>query len=335
MDPDPTPLSGAAAEDIAAFAARFRALEVEIGKVVLGQENAVRQTLVALVAGGHLLLEGPPGIGKTLLCRTLSRALGLGFRRVQFTPDLMPSDVTGGNVYNQKENAFEFRPGPVFTQLLLADEINRAPAKTQAALLEAMSDRQTTVDGDTRALPRPFFTVATQNPIESEGTYPLPEAQLDRFLMKVHIAHPPETVEVSLLEAYIAGFDPADLDAAGIERVATDADVLEMSRVARTVRVAPELLTYIVKVVARTRSHPAVELGASPRASIALLLCAQVIAAAEGRHYVVPDDVKELTRPVLRHRFLLQPDAELDGLTPDSVVDAVVLDVPVPGAEKA
>lgn len=319
---------------LAKFAAQFAALEAEVGRVVLGQDDVVRQVLIALIAGGHVLLEGPPGIGKTLLSRTLARTMDVTYRRVQFTPDLMPSDVTGGNVFNQQSNAFEFRAGPVFTQVLLADEINRAPAKTQSALLEAMSDRQVSVDGETRVLPQPFFVIATQNPIESEGTYPLPEAQLDRFLVKVMVDHPPAGTEVNLLKAYVGGFDPADLAAAGVRTLAHADTVLEMHKQARTVRVSEELLAYIAEIVSRTRQHPAVALGASPRASIALLLCAQVVAAADGRDYVVPDDIKELTRPVLRHRFLLQPDAELEGFDADDVVDAIVRDVPVPGGER-
>ena len=327
-----TPLTD---EEAAQFAERFRAVETEVGRVLLGQDEVVRSVLVGLISGGHVLLEGPPGIGKTLLARTLSKALGMEFKRIQFTPDLMPSDVTGGNIFNQAEDAFVFRPGPVFTEILLADEINRAPAKTQASLLEAMGDRQVTVDGDTRALPDTFFTLATQNPVESEGTYPLPEAQLDRFVMKLLLDHPNEEVETTLLQQYLEGFDASDLDAVGLATVLDAQGVLALRATARRVRVDPELLTYIARVVGRTRHHPAVDLGASPRASIALLLCSQVVAAAEGRTYVVPDDVKELAAPVLRHRFLLQPDAELEGVSADAVVANVLQDVPVPGGEAA
>jgi MoxR-like ATPase len=321
-------------DHIARFQAEFSALEAEISRVVLGQTEIVRCVLISMIAGGHVLLEGPPGIGKTLLARTVSRALGVTFRRIQFTPDLMPSDVTGGNVYNQSTNAFEFRPGPVFTQLLLADEINRAPAKTQASLLEAMSDRQVTVDGVSRPLPKPFFVLATQNPVESEGTYPLPEAQLDRFFMKLLVTHPTEDVEVTLLNHVMSGFDATDLDAANVRSLITGDQIEILRTIARKVHVEQPIREYIARLVGRTRHHPQVDLGASPRASIALLLAAQVIAATEGRNYVVPDDVKELAAPVLRHRFILQPDAELEGVSADAVIKAIQDDVPVPGGEK-
>lgn len=319
--------------EFAAFAATFDRISQEIERMLLGQEDIVRAALIALFAGGHVLLEGPPGLGKTLLARTISRTMGVDFRRIQFTPDLMPSDVTGGNIFNQKTDEFEFHPGPIFTSILLADEINRAPAKTQASLLEAMSDRQVTVDGETRALSRPFFTMATQNPVESEGTYPLPEAQLDRFMMKVLVRHPTREVEVRLLQRVRDGFDAADLDAVDLQTVASAEEVERMRQVARGVRVDDSLLAYVAEIVGRTRDHAAVDLGASPRASIALLLCAQVLAAAEGRAYVVPDDVKELAAPVLRHRFLMQPDAELEGVSADDVVREILQDVSVPGSE--
>jgi len=314
------------------FADRFRSVEAQVARVLLGQSDVVQLALVGLIAGGHILLEGPPGIGKTLLARTLACTLGIEFKRIQFTPDLMPSDVTGGNLYDQRAGEFVFRPGPVFAQILLADEINRAPSKTQAALLEAMSDRQVTVDGVTRPLPSPFFVLATQNPIESEGTYPLPEAQLDRFLLKVLVGHPTTSVEVTLLEHYLAGFDASDLDAVGLRPQLDPDSIGRMRAIARTVRVDRTLLDYIAAIVGRTRSHPAVDVGASPRASIALLLCGQVLAAAEGRGYLVPDDIKQLATPVLRHRFLLQPDAELEGASHDLVIRGILADVPVPGA---
>ncbi|MCB9675138.1 MAG: MoxR family ATPase [Alphaproteobacteria bacterium] len=328
MEGDAAPVSGGLKES-------FDRVVHEVTRVVLGQDEVVRTVLIAMFASGHVLLEGPPGLGKTLLARSLSCALGVDFKRIQFTPDLMPSDVTGGNVFNQRADDFVFRAGPVFTQVLLADEINRAPAKTQAALLEAMSDRQVSVDGETRELPAPFFVMATQNPVESEGTYPLPEAQLDRFLVKTLVGHPDMAVEVALLRSTVRGFDAADLDAAGLQTVLHADGIARCQAEARAIRVDDEILDYIAALVGRTRAHPAVDLGASPRASIGLLRCAQVVAAVAGRAYVVPDDVKEMTHPVLRHRFILQPDAELEGVTTDRVIDEILDDVPVPGGQAA
>ena len=312
------------------FSEAFQRARDEVGKVVLGQDEIIEHTLICILAGGHVLIEGVPGRGKTLLVRTLSRVLGAEHKRIQFTPDLMPSDVTGGNIFNQKEDEFVFFPGPVFTQLLLADEINRAPAKTQSALLEAMQDLAVTADGVTRPLPRPFFVIATQNPIESQGTYPLPEAQLDRFLMKVHVRHPHPSVERQLLYNVAHGFKAADLDTAGIETTMSAEDILAMRACLSGVRVDEELLAYITDIVGKTRSHRSVYLGASPRASIGLLLGARAVAASHGRDFIIPDDVKILAPSVLRHRIILHPDAEIEGVSADHCVEEILSQVVVP-----
>ena len=312
------------------FSAAFSRIHTETRKVLLGQDEIIEHTLLALLAGGHVLIEGVPGLGKTLLVRTLSRVIGVDHKRIQFTPDLMPSDVTGGNVFNQKEDAFVFVRGPVFTQLLLADEINRAPAKTQSALLEAMQDLAVSADGVTRPLPEPFVVIATQNPIESQGTYPLPEAQLDRFLLKVHVRHPAQLIEKQILEHYSRGFNAADLDTAGIQQVCTGPDLLAMRQCLGAVRVDDGILTYITDIVARSRSHRSVYLGASPRASIGLLVGARARAASQGRDFIVPDDVKMLAPAVLRHRLILHPDAEIEGVSADDCVDDILTTVVVP-----
>ena len=315
---------------VQAFAQAFDTIRGEICRVLLGQDEVVEHVLIAIFARGHVLIEGVPGLGKTLLVRALGRVLGCEFRRIQFTPDLMPSDVTGGNVFNQQSDAFVFMPGPVFTQLLLADEINRAPAKTQSALLEAMQDRSVTVDGVTRALPQPFFTIATQNPIESHGTYPLPEAQLDRFLMKIDVRHPSREIEALILRSYVDGFDAADLDTIGVQQVCTAEQLLALSGVLASVRVHESVIDYITDIVARTRAQRSIYLGASPRASIALLTSGRARAASEGRAFVSPDDIKQLAPAVLRHRVILHPDAELEGMTADDCVAAILREAPVP-----
>lgn len=306
----------------------LRRIEAEVSRVLVGQESLVEHVLVGLIARGHVLIEGVPGLGKTLLVRALSRVLGLAFRRIQFTPDLMPSDITGSTLYSQKLGEFSFVPGPVFCELLLADEVNRAPAKTQSALLEAMQERSVTTDGITRPLPEPFLVLATQNPVESQGTYPLPEAQLDRFLLKLDVGHPSQAAEEQILANYMAGFDPSDLS--GLGQIATRESVLAMQRAIADIRVAPEILSYVTDIVRRTRSHPSVSLGASPRASIGLLGVARAHALWEGRDYVVPDDVKSYAHAVLRHRLMLQPDAELEGISADNCIDAVLRDAVVP-----
>ncbi|MEL6190194.1 MAG: AAA family ATPase, partial [Myxococcota bacterium] len=250
---------------------RVGLIEDQVSKVFIGQEDVLQAVLVAILARGHVLLEGVPGVGKTLLVRTLGHVLGCTFRRVQFTPDLMPSDVTGASLYNEREGVFEFQPGPLFTELLLADEINRAPAKTQAAMLEAMAERSVTAEGVTHPLPRPFFVLATQNPIESAGTYPLPEAQVDRFLFKVLIEHPPREVEERLLRSIRDGFDAAELESAHLQAVTDPAGLIAMQRAIETVTVGEEIISYIAQLTDNTRRHRAVQVGASPRASIALL----------------------------------------------------------------
>ncbi|MEM6366996.1 MAG: MoxR family ATPase [Myxococcota bacterium] len=320
-------------EDFSEFAERFASVEAEVQRVFLGHEDVVHGVLVAILARGHVLLEGVPGVGKTLLVRALGRTLGCSHRRIQFTPDLMPSDVTGSSIYSERRGDFEFRKGPIFTQLLLADEVNRAPAKTQSSMLEAMQERAVTNDGETRVLPEPFFVLATQNPIESAGTYPLPEAQLDRFLFKITITHPSRSVETKLLRSLRDGLAPMDVSRA--RPVVTSVDVSSLQDLAERVHVDDRLVDYVVELVAKTRESPLVQVGASPRAAIGLLRTAQVEAAAEGREYAIPDDVKQNAAWVLGHRIILQPDAEIEGTTALDVVRNVLESTPVPGAEAA
>ncbi|KIZ18655.1 AAA family ATPase [Streptomyces natalensis] len=310
--------------------ASLEALRTEIAKAVVGQDPAVTGLVVALLCRGHVLLEGVPGVAKTLLVRALSATLELDTKRVQFTPDLMPSDVTGSLVYDARSAEFSFQPGPVFTNLLLADEINRTPPKTQASLLEAMEERQVTVDGTPRPLPEPFLVAATQNPVEYEGTYPLPEAQLDRFLLKLTIPLPARQDEIDILTRHVDGFSPRDLRAAGLRPVASATD-LEAARaaVAKTT-VAPEVTGYIVDICRATRESPSLSLGVSPRGATALLATSRAWAWLTGRDYVTPDDVKALALPTLRHRIHLRPEAEMEGVTADSVINAVLAHLPVP-----
>ncbi|MDI1429398.1 MULTISPECIES: AAA family ATPase [Polyangium] len=316
--------------NLSLFRETFDRIRREAGKALLGQDEIIETTLLAILAGGHVLIEGVPGLGKTLLVRTLAQVFGASFRRIQFTPDLMPSDVTGGNVFDQKEDRFVFHQGPVFTQLLLADEINRAPAKTQSALLEAMQDLAVTTDGVTRPLPEPFLVIATQNPVESQGTYPLPEAQLDRFLVKLHVRYPGAAVEKQILRQHVEGFSAAKLDRAGLERIASAEEILEMRAALGSVRVDDGILEYITDLVARTRAHRAVYLGSSPRGSIGLLGSARARAASEGRDFVTPDDVKALAPAVLRHRLILHPDAEIEGTSADDCVEDILREAKVP-----
>jgi len=312
------------------FRERFAVMKREIERVLLGQEDIVVSTLIAIFAGGHILIEGVPGLGKTLLVRTLAHVLGCTFRRIQFTPDLMPSDVTGGNIFNQKEDRFVFHPGPVFTQLLLADEINRAPAKTQSSLLEAMQDLAVTTDGVTRPLPEPFFVIATQNPIESQGTYPLPEAQLDRFLMKLHVKHPTAQVERVLLRNIAQGFQPAHLETMQLQRAVSAEDLVRMRHSLYGIRIDDGILEYITDIVGKSRTHRSIYLGSSPRGSIGLLHAARAHAASQGRDFVIPDDVKALAPAVLRHRVILHPDAEIEGVSTDDCIEEILREAKVP-----
>jgi MoxR-like ATPase len=306
------------------------AVRAEVAKAVVGQDGVVTGLLIALLCQGHVLLEGVPGVAKTLLVRSVAAALALDSKRVQFTPDLMPGDVTGSLIYDARTSQFEFRPGPVFTNLMLADEINRTPPKTQAALLEAMEERQVSVEGAPRPLPVPFLVAATQNPIEYEGTYPLPEAQLDRFLLKLTVALPERDEEIGILQRHGAGFDPRDLAAAGIRPVASGSDLQAGRQSVGAVRVAPEIYGYIVDLCRATRTSPSIRLGVSPRGATALLSSSRAWAWLSGRDYVTPDDVKALAAPSLRHRIQLRPEAELDGATPDGVLSGVLTSVQVP-----
>lgn len=317
-------------EQSAWFAETFAGLVGNVSRAVLGADRPVRLVLTAMIAEGHVLLEDAPGTGKTSLAKAIAASVQGTHQRIQFTPDLLPSDVTGVTIWDQGARTFQFHPGPVFTSVLLADEINRASPKTQSALLEVMEEGHVTVDRDTHPVGRPFVVIATQNPIEQAGTYRLPEAQLDRFLLKLTLPLPERHEEIEVLARHAAGFDPRDLARAGVRAVAGK-DVLERAReeVAR-VQVAPEVLGYVVDVVRGTRQSPSLSLGVSPRGATALLATARAWAWLQGRSYVTPDDVKALAHPTLRHRVQLRAEAELEGVTAESVLDTVLASVPVP-----
>ena len=305
-----------------------RKVRQNVALVIVGKDDVIDMLLVALLCEGHVLLEDVPGIGKTTLAKMLARALGCSFQRVQFTPDLLPSDITGVSVFNQKSGEFEYRPGPIVTQILLADEINRAGPRTQSALLEAMEERQVSVDGVTRLLPRPFIVLATQNPIELEGTFPLPEAQVDRFLMRLALGYPSRDDERMILQRFRSA-DPA----AQIGVVASAADVLDAGAQCRQVFVHPALEDYLLDIVAVSRSHASLMLGASPRAILALQRASQARAAISGRDYVLPDDIKRMVTPVLAHRLILTPAARLHGGSAQAVLAEIVAKAPVPVEE--
>ncbi|OJX73875.1 MULTISPECIES: MoxR family ATPase [unclassified Leifsonia] len=316
--------------DAAALRQTLARVRAEVGKAVVGQDGAVTGLIIALLARGHVLLEGVPGVAKTLLVRSLSQALSLDTKRVQFTPDLMPGDVTGSLVYDAQTGGFVFREGPVFTNILLADEINRTPPKTQSALLEAMEERQVSVDGVSRRLPDPFIVAATQNPIEYEGTYTLPEAQLDRFLLKLTLDVPERETEVEVLRRHAAGFNPRDLVAAGVTPVLTAAELQAARESAAAVGANPDVLGYIVDLARATRRSPSVRLGVSPRGTTALLAAAKAWAWLSGYESITPDHVQAMLVPVWRHRIQLRPEAELEGVGADAILRSIVQQVQVP-----
>jgi MoxR-like ATPase len=301
----------------------------ELGRVISGQDDVIAEVLIAVLCQGHALLEGVPGIAKTLIVKALGRLLGLGFQRVQATPDLMPADILGTTILRAGSESFTFHAGPVFTDLLLVDEINRMPPRTQAALLECMEERQVTTDGTRRPLPSWFTVFATQNPVDFEGTYPLPEAQLDRFLLKIRVAYPTETEERQILERHHSGTGAGLLDDATITPIPAGLLTAASAEV-RAIRIEPELTNYILSIARRTREWPTLLLGASPRAAVSLMRVAQAVAAFDGRDYLLPDDVKRAVKPVLRHRVMLKPEAELEGFDADRVLADVVAAVPVP-----
>ncbi len=313
-------------EHLSTLAAHVRR---ELSKVIVGQKEVVDQLLLVLTCGGPALVEGVPGLAPTRIVKSIARVCGLQFKRVQCTPDLMPADITGTNVFRLSDNTFQLHQGPVFTDVLLVDEINRTPPRTQSALLEAMEERQVTVDGVLYPLPHNFTLLATQNPIEFEGTYPLPEAQLDRFLFKIRVDYPTADEEAAILARYENGFDARRWDA--VELTPIDPALLSAARAEiERVRIEPTLFPYMVSIIRRTRDWPAIALGGSPRAAVGLLYVARVLAAMDGRDYLLPDDVKAASLPVLRHRILLKPEAELEGLLPDNVIEQLIATVEVP-----
>jgi MoxR-like ATPase len=313
-----------------AITERIAGVVANVERVIFGKHHEIELALVALICRGHILVEDVPGTGKTVLAKALARSLGCSFRRIQFTPDLLPSDVTGVSIFNQRTSAFEFRPGPVMTQIVLADEINRATPKTQSALLEAMEEHQVTIDGTTYQLPDPFLVMATQNPIEYEGTFPLPEAQLDRFFMRIQLGYPKEREEIAILDAQRI-VHPLET----IEQVMSADELLQGQAQARELHIADSVKRYVVDIVTATRSHPDVYLGASPRGSLALSRAAQAYAAMNGREYVLPDDVKALAAPTLSHRLILQPQARLKDLAATTVIAEILASVPVEAAAQS
>ncbi len=296
----------------------------EVSRVIVGYGEILQQLFIALLVNGHVLLEGVPGLGKTVMAKTFAKTLGISFRRVQFTPDLLPSDITGTKIFDQNEGAFVLQKGPLFANIVLADEINRSAPKTQAALLEAMAERQITIEGETLPLDKPFMVVATENPVEMEGTYPLPEAQLDRFIMKVWLDYPSQEEEVDIMRRQISGESPS------VTAITSGEEILAAQKLMNMVYIDDRILKYIRDIVLKTRNHPQIALGCGPRASLVLMKCSKARAAILGRVYVTPDDVRALIIPALNHRILLKPEAELEGLDVKSVIKNIVEDIPIP-----
>ena len=305
-------------------------LSQKIDRIVIGQSDLVKQLLIALLSGGHVIIEGVPGTGKTLLVKVLSRLITADFRRIQLTPDILPSDILGTNIFDLNSRDFVLKKGPVFTEILLADEINRTPPKTQSALLEAMEEQQITLDGETMLLPPLFWTIATQNSLEYEGTYPLPEAQLDRFLFKVLVDYPDRDAQKQMLVNADRGFKAKKPDLDAVEAIATVEDILALRKQAQAVRVEDNVLDYLLDLVERTRQHPDLVLGASPRSTVAWLNATKACACISGRDYVIPDDVKEVAAPLLRHRLILKPEAQLDNVQIDEVIASILNQISVP-----
>ncbi len=328
MEEEPTNDPGESSSSVKEILSRARA---EVGKVIIGQEDVIDFSLIAVFTGNHILVEGVPGVAKTLLVRTLARVLGTEFSRIQFTPDLMPSDITGTNIFNIQEGDFHLVKGPIFTSFLLADEINRAPAKTQSALLQAMQERQVTIDGVTHELPDSFTVFATQNPIEYEGTYPLPEAQKDRFLLRVEMDYPGEDEEKLLATRSLGSETPENvLGSDAIKPVLTASDIVTMQNALQSITIKEELVSYVVDLIRKSRETDSIQVGAGPRATQALLLSSRAYAAIQGRDFVTPDDIHEMTRPVLSHRIVLRPEYEIEGVTTDEAIRKLLESVAVP-----
>ena len=323
-------MSNPSAEDFSSFQSAFERIVTNVEKTIQGKGDVIRLALITMVAQGHVLIEDIPGVGKTMLAKSIARSVGCTWSRIQFTPDLLPTDVTGVSIYDTKAEEFDFKPGAVFANICLADEINRASPKTQAALLECMEERQVTVDGNTHELEEPFMVIATQNPIEHEGTYPLPESQLDRFTMRLSMGYPSRESELEILDRHGAEEPLRDLDP-----VSDPTEVVGLVKLARDVHVASSLKRYIIQITEGTRDHPDVYLGASPRSSLYLLRTARAMAASRGRDYVVPDDIKDIVIPVLAHRILLSPEAQMRGTSAEQILDALIGRVPIPAREQA